>query len=722
MKQRLGSSLAIFAVAVIALIFAPSSDAAGVFGDGIDGDVVISSSTHLTSDKEYNNLTVNAGVILYTNGFTVRVANTLLNNGFITDTASGGNGGNNGVGGLGGRFSSGHIPPQSGSSGANGGSPSIAGAGSGGRGGSGGGGGGAAWETFSGHYANGGTGGNGGDGGVGGGFVEIYANIFQNNGTIHANGGPGQNGFFATQGQYEAWTVILVADFDLAGGGGGGGAGGSGGNGGSVYIYYGSIAASGTITANGGSAGIGRPGASGRNTNHGGGISGTNEENGASGGGSFPAGGGGGRGEFSSAQSGTGGTGQTGSVGTSGTTSLVAATTCYVDNDSDGYGDAADPGTPVIGACGAGFSTNNGDCDDGNSSVNPGATEVVADAIDQDCNGGDVCYADNDSDGFGSNSTVLSLDLDCNDAGESPNNFDCNDANASIYPGASEIVADGIDEDCDGAEVCYQDNDGDGFGSNATLLSLDLDCLDAGESGNNLDCNDGNASINPTETEIVADGIDQNCDGQEVCYLDNDGDGYGSPATVISADIDCFDAGESDNSIDCDDGNVNIYPGAPEIVADGIDQDCNGSEACYLDNDLDGFGSLIVFASVDLDCFDPGESMENTDCDDSDSGIYPGAPEIGGNGIDEDCDGMDASCCFDVRGNVDNVPFPDVAGFGGIDIADLVYFVDYSFSGGPAPACIEEADVDNSSTLDIADIVYLVSYMFTSGPAPLNCI
>ena len=81
-------------------------------------------------------------------------------------------------------------------------------------------------------------------------------------------------------------------------------------------------------------------------------------------------------------------------------------------------------------------------------------------------------------------------------------------------------------------------------------------------------------------------------------------------------------------------------------------------------------------------------------------------------------------CCFDIRGNIDNIPNPDVAGVGGIDIADLVYLVAYSFQGGPPPECIEEADVDGTGgaiPIDIADVVYLVAFMFQGGPAPTAC-
>ena len=34
---------------------------------------------------------------------------------------------------------------------------------------------------------------------------------------------------------------------------------------------------------------------------------------------------------------------------------------------------------------------------------------------------------------------------------------------------------------------------------------------------------------------------------------------------------------ESDVDTDCDDTDGTIYPGAPEIADDGIDQDCNGA-------------------------------------------------------------------------------------------------------------------------------------------------
>lgn len=67
-----------------------------IFGDGSDGDVVISSNTNLTADKYYNNLTINGGVTLSTKGYRVFVRNKLTNNGTIS--SSGGNGGNGGNG------------------------------------------------------------------------------------------------------------------------------------------------------------------------------------------------------------------------------------------------------------------------------------------------------------------------------------------------------------------------------------------------------------------------------------------------------------------------------------------------------------------------------------------------------------------------------------------------------------------------------------------------
>lgn len=60
----------------------------------------------------------------------------------------------------------------------------------------------------------------------------------------------------------------------------------------------------------------------------------------------------------------------------------------------------------------------------------------------------------------------------------------------------------------------------------------------------------------------------------------------------------------------------------------------------------------------------------------------------------------------------------DVNGDGTIDISDLVYLVDYMFTGGPAPVSEMAGDVDGSGQLDISDLVYLVDYLFTGGPPP----
>ncbi len=69
-----------------------------------------------------------------------------------------------------------------------------------------------------------------------------------------------------------------------------------------------------------------------------------------------------------------------------------------------------------------------------------------------------------------------------------------------------------------------------------------------------------------------------------------------------------------------------------------------------------------------------------------------------------------------VCGNVDGSPD------GQIDIADLIYLVNYMFGipTGPDPVPFEAGDIDCVLGIDIADLVYLVDYMFgiPSGAAP----
>jgi subtilisin-like proprotein convertase family protein len=91
----------------------------------------------------------------------------------------------------------------------------------------------------------------------------------------------------------------------------------------------------------------------------------------------------------------------------------------------------------------------------------------------------------------------------------------------------------------------------------------------------------------------VADGVDQDCNGGELCYLDNDGDGYrpNETATVASADLDCTDAREARGAApttDCNDNSAAINP--------GVDTDGDGLNACLdcVDSDSRIPGGLIT--------------------------------------------------------------------------------------------------------------------------------
>jgi len=341
---------------------------------------------------------------------------------------------------------------------------------------------------------------------------------------------------------------------------------------------------------------------------------------------------------------------------------------CYEDADDDGYRTTtgttvsstdmdcqgtgeAEPGDPAT------------DCDDSDSTIHPGASEAVGDEVDQDCDGGEICYADADDDGYweSGDTTVTSADEDCTDSGEaasSESGGDCEDSDATVSPGASESVADAVDNDCDGFETCYADVDNDGYAATdgSTVLSEDLDCTDAGEANLGVpqtDCDDSADSAYPGATEIEADGIDQDCDGEELCLIDADGDGHAemTGATFASTDLSCTSQGLASIYVpadDCDDNNVAIFPGAAESIADGVDQDCDGTELCYLDADGDGArspeGTTVV--SPDMSCAEASETdaSADVDCNDADASIFPAATETPADGIDSDCDG--AELCY----------------------------------------------------------------------------
>jgi hypothetical protein len=161
---------------------------------------------------------------------------------------------------------------------------------------------------------------------------------------------------------------------------------------------------------------------------------------------------------------------------------------------------------------------------------------------------------------------------------------DCDDSDATRYPGAPEVPYDDIDQDCDGSD----------------LRDVDADGHDALEAGGD-DCDDGDAAIYPGAADEVGDDIDQSCDG--VDGIDADGDGFPSAEG----------GGE-----DCDDLDPAIHPDATEIWYDGIDADCDGR--CDYDQDGDHYVlSGAVFADGDpCDGYPGPGAYAEEDCDDTD--------------------------------------------------------------------------------------------------------